>query len=804
MTDFTKSMNKEQGEAVIHEGSPLLILAGAGSGKTRVLTHRIAHLVQNKGFHPASILGVTFTNKAAKEMKERIKALVGKSADFPFLGTFHSICVRILKIDGKFIGLEPTFSIYDDSDQKDIVKEVMKDLNIDTKQLNPSAVNWAISQAKNDMLGPKNYAKLVGDLFTEQVAKIYPEYQKILEERNAVDFDDIILKTNTLFKESEAVRNKYIERFNEVLVDEYQDTNKSQYNLIKTLAKDKQNITVVGDEDQSIYGWRGADIQNILSFEKDFRNPKIIKLEQNYRSTQIILDAAHSVIHKNSERREKKLWSDKKEGPNITIYEAQTEVDEARFIANTVKQTTKVPSNQISDTRSKGSHLKSDNLISDTLSNLNNIAVLYRANAQSRAIEEQLLKAKIPYRLIGGQRFYDRKEIKDALAYLRMFYNPADSLSLLRIINTPARGIGPKTITEIVEISKEIKMPIVDVICSIALCNIYQTEIREISDIRLQTSIKKDDNNLFSTSESSGQQSEVRSLKSEPDPFISALANFSAQLENTKLLNNRPLINLGKIINELREDSLELKLTDFIKLVLEKVGYYKYLNDGTKEGENRADNIKELLSVAAKYDTQDLESGISQFLEDISLIEYAQQKDENDPSKQAVTLMTIHSAKGLEFETVFVVGMEEGIFPHSRSLANNKEMEEERRLAYVAITRAKKNLYMIYAISRNYFGNIQSNLVSRFISDIPENLIEFKNYDENAFTDDYSWDKKEEKVDNNYEYVEYIDVGDRIYHSQFGKGKVTDIENDIITVDFDEKGATKLMSQFARLKKINN
>ncbi len=769
MTDLVNGLNPQQKEAVLHEGSPLLILAGAGSGKTKVLTTRITHFVKNRDILPHRILAVTFTNKAAKEMRERIQKIVGAKVDFPFLGTFHSISVRILKVDGIHVGLEPTFTIYDSSDQKDLVKEAMKTLNIDAKSLNPSAVHSAISSAKNDMVTPKMYAGMVGDLFTEQVSKIYPLYQTLLAERNAVDFDDLIMKTINLMQDNEEIRERYIDRFDQILVDEYQDTNKAQYSLIRMLAMKKQNITVVGDEDQSIYGWRGADIQNILSFEKDFKNPKIIKLEQNYRSTQIILDAAYSVINKNTERREKKLWSDVKKGPLVQVYEAQNEIEEAMFITKTIAK------------------MKTDDL--------KEIAVLYRANAQSRAIEEQFLKAKIPYRLVGGQRFYDRKEIKDVLGYMRVFYNPSDVLSLQRVVNTPPRGIGPKTITEMINLSKDLSVPIVDLITNVALIDDFKDDIKEYrKSLGERDKNKQDPNSLFAEEKK----------KHVEDPFIEALLNFSDMLGDAKLQTSRPVINFGKRINEIRDYMVNLNVSEFIKTIIENMDYLTYINDNTKEGESRLENIKEFLSVASKYDSMTIEAGLAQFLEDVSLIEEAQERDEKNENKQVVNLMTIHAAKGLEFGTVFVAGMEEGIFPHSRSLADMKEMEEERRLMYVAVTRAKKNLYLLYAITRTYFGNTQSNVVSRFIADIPEDLMEFHSVTELYDSENYDLRKnyKDEFDVGEATDIEYMDLGDRVLHPQFGEGRIVDIDNDMVTIDFLEKGPTKIMAQFAKLRKL--
>jgi DNA helicase-2/ATP-dependent DNA helicase PcrA len=772
--DLIKGLNPPQSEAVTYTDGPLLILAGAGSGKTKVLTHRIANFVLNHHISPSRILGVTFTNKAAAEMKERLLNLMGEKIDLPFLGTFHSICVRILRVDGRHVGLEPSFTIYDPEDQKDIVKEAMKTLNIDLKEFNPNAVHWAISSAKNSLVGPKSYQNLVGDFFTENVAKIYPLYQSLLAERNAVDFDDLIMKTIELFTKHEDIKNKYVERFEQVLVDEYQDTNKAQYQLIKILAKPKQNITVVGDEDQSIYGWRGADIQNILSFEKDFKNPKIIKLEQNYRSTQIILDAAHAVINKNSERREKKLWSEKKEGPNITIYEAQNEVDEASFITAKIQE-----------------------IIDLDTTSLKDIAVLYRANAQSRNIEEQFLKSRIPYRLVGGHRFYDRKEIKDALAYLRIIYNTADTLSLQRVINCPPRGIGPKTITEIIKCSKKLGIPIIDLISNVTLHDNYKTEIAEYLKTQPKSN-QSDSDDAFSGLFDEEVNNEE---PTERDEFFESLLNFQNEVtrnfDDSKILGSKNIISFGRILNSIKEEvESETNLSSFIKFLLEETKYYDHVNDKSSEGENRMENLKEFIGVASRYDNMPLNEAITKLLEDVSLIEDITEREKNGEGKDSVVLMTMHAAKGLEFKVVFIAGLEEGIFPHSRSLADNKEMEEERRLAYVGITRAKSDLFLIYTISRTYFGNTQSNIVSRFITDIPGHLVNFS-----SVMDRYdSLETKQQDFMESGE-MEYIDVGDSVTHATFGRGKIVDIEGTMITVDFEKKGRTQLMAEYANLRK---
>lgn len=775
--DFLKDLNPNQSEAVIHKGKPLLILAGAGSGKTNVLTHRIAHFIVNDNISPHRILGVTFTNKAAAEMKERLSKILGDRIDLPFLGTFHSICVKILRMDGRSIGIEPSFTIYDTNDQKDLIKEALKELNMDPKEFNPNTFQWAISSAKNDFLTPKQYTQLSGDFFTENVAKVYPIYQRLLRERNAVDFDDLIMRTVELFTFDKNILEKYIEKFDQILIDEYQDTNKSQYQLIKLLAVPKQNISVVGDEDQSIYGWRGADIQNILSFEKDFPGAKIIKLEQNYRSTQIILDAAHSVINKNSQRREKKLWSEAKTGPKIVFVEAQNEIEEAKFITSKINELQKNGNTQLS-----------------------NIAVLYRANAQSRNIEEQFIKQKIPYRLVGGIRFYERKEIKDLLSYLRIIFNPSDTLSLQRIINTPARGIGPKTITELLDISAKLKFPVIDIITSITLLDNYKEELSEYNKKRgVKVSMTNNEGQLFKDVD------EKKNQEVPEDDFFESLNNFTKNigraLNDTKILQNKSIIRFGNILNEIIQHTQDegTKLSYFLKIVLEETGYFTYTNDKTSEGDNRIENLKEFISVSTKYDNLDIGSALQQFLADIALIENLADKDEES---KGVFLMTLHAAKGLEFEIVFMVGMEEGIFPHSRSLADPKEMEEERRLAYVGITRAKKYLFMLYANSRTYFGNLQNNLVSRFLADIPEELVEYQN----SYINDYS---AKRDFNNDYEIdefmqsaMEYIDIGDKVKHMTFGVGKITDIDGDMITVEFEEKGKMKLVAQYANLKKI--
>lgn len=771
MSDLLKDLNPQQREAVLHSDSPLLILAGAGSGKTKVLTHRIANFVQNHKINSYRILGVTFTNKAAREMRERINKVNGNQMDFPFLGTFHGICVKILKTDGKNIGLEPSFTIYDSDDQKDLVKEALKALNLDPKELSPNALHWAISQAKNELIDSKSYGNLVGDFFTEQVARVYPLYQQYLEERNAVDFDDLIMKTLILLQKNETIRNKYIDKFDQILVDEYQDTNKAQYNLIKILAKPKQNISVVGDEDQSIYGWRGADIQNILSFEKDFPQTKIVKLEQNYRSTQLILDASHSIIHRNTERRDKKLWSQIKEGPRITVYEAQSEIDEANYVITKIQE-----------------------IVTRKIAAPEEIAVLYRANAQSRALEEQFLRARISYRLVGGMRFYERKEIKDAIAYLRILYNPADILSLTRTINTPPRGIGPKAISEIIDAAKELKVTPVTLIKKIALSPEIQ---KKKAKVVAQSSNAFDDLFNFDSVEEEADEEEIGHGGNEVEIPEEIRLKY-------RIFSNSSIRTFGQKILETEKNMYKFPLSNFIKKVLEDFDYIKHIDERTAESESRLENLNEFIGVSQKYDNMDTKAALGQYLEDIALIEDIQSNLEE--RNKSVTLMTIHASKGLEYKVVFVVGLEEGIFPHSRSIGDNKEIEEERRLAYVAVTRAKEYLFLTYAVSRQYFGSHQSNVVSRFITDIPEHLIDFTSAV--RFTNDFGNSNAYHSSDQDYEGSEsqdqsiYIEIGDKVFHEKFGEGVVKDIENDRVIIDFELRGRTELISAFARLKKI--
>jgi DNA helicase II / ATP-dependent DNA helicase PcrA len=628
-------LNPIQKEAVKETEGPILILAGAGSGKTKVLTHKVAFLISEKNITAENILVVTFTNKAAGEMKERVLNLIGHTTSQPIMGTFHSIFSKILRREGRIIGLAPGFSIYDEGDAMEAIREAMRKLNMDTKKLNPGAVRHTISSAKNELISEREYPQYARGYFQEQVAKVYLEYQKILRDNQALDFDDLLMTTIHLFQAEPTVLTRYQIQFRYILVDEYQDTNAAQYQLIKMLAKRNRNLTVVGDASQSIYGFRGADFRNIVNFKKDYKDAKIFNLEQNYRSTQVILDAAHSVIADNKSHPILKLWTDKKEGPKIKIFQARTEVEEALFLIEQILEM-KLP--------------------------LSSFAVLYRTNAQSRSLEEVFLKSGVPYKLVGGVQFYERKEIKDVLSYLRLLQNPKDSLAKKRIEKI-GKGRAEK---------------------------FYQLASNVIASGAKQSSSEK--------------------------TYTKIAASPSAP----------------------RND--ELPTIELLDMILSATGYLATLDDGTEQGKMRVENVKELRSVAEEF------PDLTQFLENVALVQDNQlpeSKRKNAPANnEAVTLMTIHASKGLEFPVVFLVGMEEGLFPHSRSMLDQNQMEEERRLAYVGITRAKENLFLTYTSSRLYFGTRSNNLVSRFIGAIPEKLLDqsesYRDRLEDNFNEDVS------------------------------------------------------------------
>lgn len=703
-------LNIEQRAAVETTDGAVLVLAGAGSGKTRVLTYRIAYILQEKLAYPEEILAVTFTNKAAGEMKVRIGSLISESGapKLPWAGTFHSICVKMLRAYGEYVGLSKTFSIYDPADQLDAVKKSMDKLNISQKDVNPRAVLGAISSSKNEMIDPEKYQGFAQGYFEESVAAIYPKYNQHLRENNAADFDDLLLLVVKLLQENNQVRERYQKQFKYILVDEYQDTNHVQYLMVKLLAALNGNICVVGDDDQSIYAFRGATIKNILSFEKDYPQAKVIKLEQNYRSTSVILDAAYGVVSKNKNRTAKKLWTDKDGGNKIVIYKAFDERDEAKWVVNRIREVQK-----------EGVALE-------------DIAVLYRTNAQSRNLEEEFLHQAVQYKIVGGVRFYERKEIKDVLAYLQLLYNQKNDTALLRVINVPRRGIGPKTVEEAIDAARE----------------------RGVSTIEY-------------------------------------LLQFGQNLQNRKL------VEFAQLIQYMNLRMNEMHLIDLINLVLERTEYVKSLQDGTSENEARIENIKELLSVASRYAEYAPGAGLSTFLEEISLLEETVSA-EQDP--HAVTLMTVHAAKGLEFTQVFVVGMEEGLFPHSRVYTNPAELEEERRLAYVAITRARDYLYLIHADSRLYFGSRQQNMISRFIEDVPEHLTvrnvanQINSFEEGWEDFDDGWTGKPSLQ---------IKVGDKVQHEYFGTGQVLAVDDSLVKVRFaGVYGVKELAKDLAPLRKV--
>lgn len=641
IVDIFKAVNKlnpQQKQAVETVDGPLLIMAGAGSGKTRVLTHRIAYLIATRKAAPWSILAITFTNKAAREMQDRVEKLVGPSARDIWVSTFHSMCVKILRRDISRIGFSPNFTILDSADQLSVIKACLKELNIDAKKFDPKSFQAAIGSAKNELLTPERYESRIGDYFQGLAAKVYTLYQKKLKANNSLDFDDLIMTTIQLFKEVPEVLDFYQNKFQYIHVDEYQDTNRAQYMLCRMIADKHHRICVVGDSDQSIYRWRGADITNILNFEEDYPEAATILLEQNYRSTNNILQAANKVIANNTGRKSKKLWSNKGEGQKVKVYQADSEHEEGYFIVSQIK---------------KG--IEAGRSYSD-------FAVLYRTNAQSRVIEEILIKSEVPYQIVGGIRFYDRKEIKDLLAYLRLVSNPDDDISLIRIVNVPKRGIGDTTVDKLAEAAAQRGVSI------FAL-------LQDLDGLNIAGKTK------------------------------SALREFRAMIDNLHhMLEYLSVTELTEKLLEMTEYRMELQ------------------REGTLEANARLENIDEFISVTMEFEKRNDDKSLTAFLTDLALISDIDTMDkEPDGSAQnAVVLMTLHSAKGLEFPVVFIAGMEESVFPHSRALTDDEELEEERRLAYVGITRAEEELYLTSARMRTLFGRMSANAPSRFLKEIPE------------------------------------------------------------------------------------
>ena len=751
--NLLEGLNNKQKEAVLETEGPCLVIAGAGSGKTKVLTHKIAYLIEEKGIKPWNILAITFTNKAASEMKERITNLIGESSNDMWMGTFHSICVRILRKYIDRIGYNSDFVIFDSSDQKTLVKQCIKALNLDDKIFTDRSVLSEISNSKNEMLTPVQYElRTNGELRKEKIAKVYELYQRKLKENNALDFDDIINLTIQILTENPDVLEYYSEKFKYVLVDEYQDTNKAQFTLVTLLSGRYGNITVVGDNDQGIYSFRGADITNILNFEKDFPGTKIIKLEQNYRSTKSILDAANAVIKHNEKKYEKNLWTEQEGGKLPTVARLDNEYEEANFIVEQINRLKREEYYKYSD-----------------------FTVLYRMNAQSRSIEDIFRRENIPYKMIGGLKFYERKEIKDAIAYLRLIHNQADNLSLQRVINEPKRGIGQTSMEKI-------------------------EAIAEANNISMYAVIK----------------------------------NAEKYGLNKVYLNSREFINT---IEELSSKKDETLISELLKEVLNKTGYTKALElENTAQAESRIENLNEFLTVAMEFEEENAENSLAEFLESITL---SSDIDGMEDAEDSVTLMTLHSAKGLEFPVVFLIGMEEGLFPSYRSIGEQRELEEERRLCYVGITRAKEYLFLTCAKQRTIFGSTTCNKISRFIEEIPTELLE--GADEltkpKAVREDQEWTygNKNNKVTNyvitgsslnkpktNFAFrtaesflnnisaksvgvdLSQYKTGQTIYHKKFGEGIITEIatEGDDLKLDisFEKVGHKRLMAKYAGLE----
>ncbi len=718
--DILDGLNPAQRRAVEVTSGPLLIIAGPGSGKTRVITHRIAYLVRVCGISPRHIMAVTFTNKAAKEMKDRLETLLGQVSQSLTVGTFHAICAGILRQDGSAIGLNPRFVIHDEDDQLNLIKQSLQELDLDPKQFSPRAIQSAIKYAKSRLLTPADYAKQVSNYYEEIVQRVYERYQQSLGQSHGVDFDDLLMKTVQLFTERKDVLSRYQSRYKHILVDEFQDTNLTQYMLVKQLGEKHRNICVVGDPDQSIYSWRFADLRNILSFEKDHPDATVAYLEQNYRSTKIILDVASSVISANFQRKPKRLWTENETGIPVTIIEALHEEDEARFIAKEIEK-----------------------LAGENITKFSGCAVMYRVNAQSRALEETFIRYGIPYKLVGGIRFYQRQEIKDVIAYLRVIYNQNDNISLARIINVPARGIGQRTLAEIsVRAKKE--------------------------DIPLYTTLKK------------AAQRDGIVLTPRSSYAVSCFVN---------------------LIEELTAQSHGLGLSALIDELLRKTGYREYVYE-QENGEERWENIMELIAVAKEYDSLEPPDGLARFLEKVSLV---QDTDDLDERANAVTLITLHQAKGLEFPVVFITGMEEGLLPHRKS-AGPDDIEEERRLCYVGITRAQKRAYLSYALQRSFFGSSSRTTPSRFLRDIPAELTIRKTSwqeEEDVFTPVTSIYSARPAKPANFAKFE---IGDRIYHRLFGDGVVIDCstsgDDQEITVAFTTAGIKKLLVSLAPIEKL--
>ena len=728
MQSLLDGLNREQQQAVQHTEGPLLILAGAGSGKTKVLTVRIAYLLA-QGVNPYEILAITFTNKAAKEMKSRVEGLVGDVANRIWLSTFHSFCAKFLRFElDNFLGYNSNFTIYDTSDSQVVIKAALKALNLDDKYYPVGAMISAISDAKNKLMFASDYRKQARDFYQQKVADVYEYYERELRKNNALDFDDLLLVAVKLLQSNAAVLDKYSKRFRYVMIDEYQDTNHAQYLLAYLLSSHWKNIAVVGDADQSIYAWRGADIQNILDFEKDYPNCTSIKLEQNYRSTKIILDAANAVIDHNEGRPEKNLWTDKVEGAKIQHFTAQSEHEEAAFIGDTIVKKHDIHGVPYGD-----------------------MAILYRTNAQSRVLEEALIKRALPYTMVGGTKFYDRKEIKDVLAYLRVLYNPFDDLSLLRIINVPKRSIGATTVSKLQDYARENGT------------SLFMT----LTQLHLVDTIKG-------------------KTKEKLEEFGILIFTLVAEMDDKSVL-------------------------DILEAILDRTSYLAQLEESTDpQDQARAENIGELLSVAKDFQDTNPTGTVEDFLEQVALVNDV---DSFEQEESKVTLMTLHAAKGLEFPIVFLGGLEEGLFPHSHTLMNPEEIEEERRLAYVGITRAEKELYISNATTRTVFGRTSSYLPSRFIDEIPAELVDGLRAKRRIPDDIKPTVPRHMSVASRpvtkpiirNEVIADWKVGDTAIHSKWGNGKVVNVSGEgagmKLTIEFPTQGVRVVMAKFAPVKK---
>jgi DNA helicase II / ATP-dependent DNA helicase PcrA len=757
--DFLNSLNPEQREAVLHLDGPLLILAGAGSGKTRVITSRIAYLVGNGHAQPQEVLAVTFTNKAAEEMRARVEALLGSDVSGMWVSTFHSLCARLLRREAPAIGLSRDFVIYDSSDQLTVVKQALKSLHVDESFVQPRAALSRISHAKNRMEGPETVEANAGwNRRDEHIAKIYAYYLNALKESNALDFDDLLLRTVELFEQSERVRTKYAEQFKFVMVDEYQDTNRPQYLLITRLAGMHRNLCVVGDPDQSIYKWRGADLRNILDFEQDFGEAKIVKLERNYRSTQIILDAASAVISQNRNRKDKRLWTDRKGGDRIVYFRGGDELEEADFITRTAR-----------------------GALADDVEAT--VAVLYRTNAQSRTIEDALMREGVAYKVVGGVRFYERKEIKDALAYMRLIINPHDDVSLRRVINVPARGIGKGVMEAVEQLPADDDDSLMDALPLLAA--------------GLQPAVSA--NSLWARL--------VRGLERRAFPGRAAAS----------------LTAFRDLIVRLTEMARQESVSIAIGKMLDQSGYLQDLREERSEdAESRVENLAELVSAAREYESREQEPSLGGFVDRLSLLSDV---DEEQGARDArVWMMTLHSAKGLEFPVVVLAGLEEGLFPHSRSSEDEEELEEERRLCYVGMTRARSRLVLTGAARRRIFGEYQSSEPSRFIDEVPADLIERKaasfssssgyqgNFPHYEFrTNPYGRGRRVKEAEPTYSYEDEdqtsgiaLRLGMRVRHPQFGIGTVLSVErlddDTKLVVRFTAVGQKTLRAKYARLE----